>query len=317
MSLLGTPVYSSPGNSYWAPTNQNATFNRDVTVDGALEVKGNVFMDGELIFNNNGGEITIPVSGNPTGQNCYSMVKDDTGNLRWSIGTIAAEPGANQGNDFQLCSYNDDGTLRATCIGIVRLDNSIVTQGNVTVGGDVTADNSLVTTSATVGSNILVGGGNLSIDGAAGQSRVYDPEYNPPNAGVDSLMLSQGGDGTIVSNTPFTPTKSGTYILSLTIQAQGTSWSWNTGTNSLNYALTYNSGTNVVSGAQFYVAGLVNPTGMPARGPLNADSFEYQSDILVQLDAGETYTIAYGATGGAYNLGIGGNVGIIVAKLIE
>jgi len=81
--------------------------------------------------------------------------------------------------------------------------------------------------------------------------------------------------------------------------------------------LTYNGGANVVSGAQFYVTGLVNPTGMPARGPLSPDSFEYQNDILVQLDAGETYAIAYGSTGAAFNLGTSGNVGIIIAKLID
>lgn len=211
--------------------------------------------------------------------------------LQWTMGMSGTPAGADAGNDFVITAYNDVGAPINTPFSIERATGT-VTVGDL-AGGDV-------------------GGGELVILGTAGASRVFDAVYNPPAIGDGALMFSQGADGTIAVDVAFIPAVTGTYVLSATVNGVGSGWSWGAG-NSINFALL--NGSNVVPGGQIYIAGLVNPTGMAARGNLAADTFEYQTDILVSLTAGVSYDIARGSTGGAYNLGAGGSIGISIANL--
>ena len=285
-----------------AQTKANQATDFYLRADAGGTVNGNLTVEGNITLGAVNDRIVFPVSGIPAGQICIAFVNSTTENLRWGIGTSTAEAGANSGNNFEVFSYNDNGTFFQNVVEITR------SSGLVTIGSGS------VTSTLSVGA--AAGAGTLQVVGPAGAAQVYDEIYNPPVMGGDTLMLSAGADGTIGTNTPFTPTRTGTYVLSLTIQGADNGWTWAAG-NSINYVMTYNAGANVVAGAQFYISGLVDPTGMPARGPLAADSFEYQCDILVTLTAGTAYTIAYGATGAAFNLGLGGNIGIVVAPLIN
>jgi hypothetical protein len=238
-------------------------------------------------------------------------------NLQWTIGMATAPAGANSGNNMVFSAYSDGGAFLSAPMTIER-DNGEVQINNLNAGtllvpGTTSTTTLNVTTGgATVGATSMAGGGVINVLGTAGPSRVFDASYNPPVIGTDSLIFSQGADGTIATDVAFTPSITGTYVLSATVNGVGSGWSWAAG-NSLNFVLL--NGSNVVPGAQIYVAGLVDPTGMAARGNLAADTFEYQIDILVSLTAGVSYDIERGTTGPAYNLGAGGSVGIIVANL--
>jgi hypothetical protein len=243
-----------------------------------------------------------------------------SGAVTWAIGLDGTAPfDTSGGNNLAFYAYdNSGGFLSAPMtiqrnIGEVQIGN--LNAGTLLVPGTTSTTTLNVTTGGvTVGTTPMAGGGVINLLGTAGSSRVFDPTYNPPVIGSDSLMYSQGADGTVAVDVGFLPAVTGTYVLSATVRGAGSGWSWAAG-NSLNYALTYNGGANVVAGAQIYIAGLVDPTGMGARGPLPADSFEYQIDILVSLDAGTSYDIVRGSTGGAYNMGAGSGVAITVAFL--
>jgi hypothetical protein len=116
------------------------------------------------------------------------------------------------------------------------------------------------------------------------------------------------------TSTPFVCAQSGLYIVSLTVQAFPTGFAWTPGTSALLYGLTYNGGSNIEAGGQLYCPLISDPTGMPAIGPIGPNLVEYQNDILVNLTAGRTYVIAPGSTG-TVNLGVGGNVGVIVQPM--
>ncbi len=228
--------------------------------------------------------------GLPAGSTHYQWATAD-GRTQWAVGLDQTQAPSNVGNNLVFFGYDNSGAFLGAPLQIERAT------GHVSVGE---ADDS--------------SGGTLLIKGIGGPSRVFDALYNPPVIGGDILLFSQGADGTIAVNTQFTPTVTGTYVVSATVRGVGSGWSWAAG-NSINYAMTYNAGANVVTGAQIYIAGLVNPTGMAARGPLAADTFEYQTDILVSLEAGVEYAIARGTTGAAYNTGVGSGIAVTVANL--
>lgn len=248
----------------------------------------------------------------------FSMAKPDK-TAQWGIGMANVPGGANSGNDFAIYSYSDTGAFLGAPLEIDRSSGLVTIGTDLTVVQDIVAESVAATQTVSAGLPATVGGGSITVNGTLGVSQVFDPTYNPPSMGTDTLLVSQTGDGTIITNVPYTPTQSGTYVLSATVVAVGSGgYTWNTNSNSMMWGLTYNGGVNIVSGGQIYVAGLVNPTGRPAIGPLQPNTTEFQTDILVELTAGLTYQIQYGATGPAFDIGVGlgGGVGIAIAKLI-
>lgn len=270
--------------------------------DTNATIQGNLTVNGNIIMNDIGDELVCKVQGSVGGEGCVQINQVNGNIARWVIGTQAVETGGNVGNDFRLFSYNDAGGFLAAPLQINRATGNVTIPAGMAVG-----------TIMNVG--LQAGAGTINVVGPSGAGQVYDEIYNRPAAGNDSLLYVAGASGVGGTATPFTPTRSGTYILSLTLQAFSTAFSWTPGTDGLLYGLTYNAGANIVAGGQLYVGNLSNPTGMPAIGPLGPNQIEYQQDVLVQLAAGTSYTIVAGATGTA-NLGTGGNVGIIIQELI-
>jgi len=277
------------------PNDKGYYFALDTTPGGAVVDAGAFIATGVGAPGN--GLFVANVDAVPGGNDVYTIATS-AGTTQWSMGVSGTQGASNAGNDLVFFAYDNSGAFLSAPLKIERATgNILMPEGQLTVGA--TTD---------------VAGGVIDVLGTAGASRVFDGFYNPPVISADSLMFSQATDGTVATDVAFTPTITGTYVLSATVQGFGSGWSWGAG-NSLNYVLTYNAGANVVAGAQIYIAGLVNPTGMAARGPLPADSFEYQTDILVSLTAGTSYDIVRGTTGGAYNMGLGGNVSISIAFL--
>jgi hypothetical protein len=256
------------------PNDKGYYFALDTTPGGAVVDAGGFIATG--VDGPANGLFVAKVDAVPGGDGVFTIATS-AGTTQWSLGVSDVQGPGNVGNDLTLFAYdNSGGFLNAPLVVERATGNISMPQGELIVG---------------VGSD--ASGGVIEVDGVAGVSRVFDGLYNPPVIGSDSLMYSQGSDGTVAVDVGFTPAVTGTYVLSATVRGAGSGWSWAAG-NSLNYALTYNGGANVVAGAQIYIAGLVNPTGMAARGPLPADSFEYQIDILVSLDAGTSYDIVRG-----------------------
>jgi hypothetical protein len=286
MSLLPHATNANPTTSYFALAGD---------AGGAVETAGGFIATG--VDGPANGLFVAKVDAVPGGDGVFTIATS-AGTTQWSLGVSTVQGPGNVGNDLTLFAYDNSGAFLNAPLVVERATGNIsMPQGELIVGVGTDAS-----------------GGIIEVDGVAGVSRVFDGLYNPPVIGSDSLMYSQGADGTVAIDVGFTPAVTGTYVLSATVNGAGSGWSWAAG-NSLNYALTYNGGVNVVAGAQIYIAGLVDPTGMGARGPLGADTFEYQTDILVSLTAGTAYDIVRGSTGGAYNMGAGGGVGITVAFL--
>jgi hypothetical protein len=285
-------------------TKANQATDLYLRADQNATISGNLTVNGDIIMNDIGDELICKVQGTVGGEGCilFNQVADNS--ARWAIGTQAVETGANSGNNLRIFSYADNGAFLAAPLQINRASSQVTMPAACAVG-------------TTLAVGLQTGAGTIQVIGPNGASQVYDEVYNPPNAGNDFLMFTAGTDGiTGGSFNNFIPTKSGTYILSLTVQAYAAGFTWTQGACSLLYAVTYNAGGNVVAGSQIYVPALVNPNGMPAIGPLAANTVEYQQDILIQLTAGETYEIGCGSTG-VINLGAGGNVAIVVQKLID
>ena len=286
MSLLPHATNANPTTSYFALAGD---------AGGAVETAGAFIATGVGAPAN--GLFVAKIDAVPAGDDVYTIATS-AGTTQWSMGVSQTQAPGNVGNDLAFFAYDNSGAFLLAPLIINRASGSIsMPEGNLLVGQGTDAS-----------------GGVVAVNGVAGVSRVFDALYNPPVIGSDSLMFSQATDGTVAVDVGFIPAVTGTYVLSATVQGFGSGWSWAAG-NSLNYVLTYNGGANVVAGAQIYIAGLVNPTGMAARGPLPADSFEYQTDILVSLDAGTSYDIVRGSTGGAYNTGLGSAIGITVSFL--
>lgn len=258
-------------------------------------------------------------------------------NLNQSAGTPVFSTGllnvptgvGNAGNDFAISRYDDNGGYQGAQLTITRSNGTVAVANGLTVGSDANISGNLevvgdlsgatlnVSGNANIGIPSTAGGGLLEIEGTLGGSRVYDGKYNQPQTGGGGLLFTASVDG-VTGGLPqpaFTPTISGTYILSLTVVAKVPLFSWTPGTSALLYGLTYNAGANIVAGGQLYCPLITNPTGMGALTPgLGPGIVEYQNDILVDLVAGTAYTINPLSTG-TVNLGTGGNVGITILQL--
>ena len=219
---------------------------------------------------------------------------------QWSIGMTDAPAGANSGNNLAIVAYDDASVPLSTPLSINRAT------GAVEMGSSVT-----------VGDGSEVGGALLEVNGTLGLSRVYDGIYNQPQTGGGALLFTASVDG-VTGGLPqpaFIAPVTGTYVLSLTIQAYAPSFAWTPGTSALLYGLTYNAGLNIVAGGQLYCPLITNPAGMGALIPgLGAGLVEYQNDIIVELVSGTSYSINPLSTG-TINLGTGGNVGIFIVQL--
>jgi hypothetical protein len=254
----------------------------------------------------------------------------------FSMGLINVPTGVgNVGNDFAISRYDDNGGYQGAELTITRSNGTVAVANGLTVGSDANIGGNLevvgdlsgatlnvsgaaqLNTSLEVGTSTTVGGGLLEIEGTLGLSRVYDGVYNPPQTGAGTLLFTGIADGVTpgVVQPPFTPTISGTYILSLTIQAYAPLFVWTPGTSALLYGLVYNAGANIVSGGQLYCPLITNPAGMGALTPgLGAGLVEYQNDIIVDLVAGTAYTIIALSTA-PVSLGTGGNVAVSATQL--
>lgn len=262
----------------------------------------------------NGGSFTANAQDlTGAGQDAFVMAAAG-GVARWAMGMDGVEGGANSGSNMAMFAYADDGSFLSAPLEIIRATGGVVmpvglNTAQAVVSG-LTSTESLI-----VGAATDVGGGVAEINGTLGLSRVYDPIYNPPVTGNDALLFTASVDGvTGGSSTPFVCAQSGLYIVSLTLQAYASGFSWTPGTTALLYGLTYNGGSNIEAGAQLYCPLITNPSGMPAIGPIGPNVVEYQNDILVNLTAGRTYVIAPASTG-TPNLGVGGNVGVLVQPM--
>lgn len=267
-------------------------------------IEGNLTVNGNIIMNDTGDEIVCKVQGTVGGEGCI-QINQVTGNIaRWAIGTQVAEGGANSGNNFRIFSYSDGGGFLSAPLQITRSTGNITVPAGMAVG-----------TVLNVG--LQAGAGTINVVGPSGAGQVYDEIYNRPGVGVDFLMFTAFNDGTTGGvNNAYVCTRTGTYILSLTVQAYATLFSWTPGSTSMLYALTANGGATMVAGGQLYVGMISDPNLMPAIGvALPGNMIEYQQDVLVQLTAGQTYGIICGSNG-TPNLGVGGNVAIVVQELI-
>jgi hypothetical protein len=264
---------------------------------------GPITVNGNIELGAPGDYIDFPITAAIASQGSIRFSESITGNRRWFIGKTGIEAGGNSGSDLTFFRYADNGTFIASPVTISR------SSGNVTMTAGAA-----IATQLNVG--LQSGAGIINVVGPAGASQVFDPVYNPPTVGNDSLLLSLDTNGNQVSNVTFTPTASGTYIFSATVKFvadPGFAWVAN---NSIACGLTYNAGANNVSGGLIYITGIQDPTGLPAIGGIPADTGEYQVDCLVELTAGTPYICAFGKTGPAINLGPGGGVAYIIAKLI-
>lgn len=293
MSILLNPVYESPGSSFWSSNGGSSNV-----------VNGNLTVNGDVILNSINDELICKVQGTVGGENCILFNQVNGNAQRWGIGTQGIESGANAGNNFRIFSYNDAGGSLLTPLQINRATGNVTIPAGMAVG-----------TIMNVGLQSATG--TINVVGPNGASPVYDENYNRPTAGNDALLFTASVNGTTGgSSTPFLCTRSGTYILSLTVQAKVDGFSWTPGSTSLLYVLTTDSGATMVAGAQLYVPLISNPNLMPPIGvALPGNMIEYQQDVLVQLTVGKTYTVLCGSNGSP-NLGAGGNVAVIVQELI-
>lgn len=325
------------------PNKDGYYFALDSTPGDAIVTAGSFLANG--VGTGGVGSFVSRADGVPGGTPVFNMLTS-AGVAQWGIGMQGTSGPGNAGNDLNIWAYDNNGNYLSSPLtldrssGGVSINTSLgvttdaaigqslnvgtaanvtgaLTAGSVAATGGVAGTNVIGSASVTAGVPTTVGGGIVQANGTLGASRVYDPIYNNPVMGSDTLLMAQGADGTIVSNVPFVCPATGTYVLSALLVAYGGApFSWNNNTNSLMYGMTYNGGANIVAGGQIYISGIVDPTGRPAIGPLAANTTEYQIDIIVNLTASVTYQIAYGATGAAFNLGPGGTVGISVAPLL-
>jgi hypothetical protein len=287
-----------------AQTKANQATDFYLKSNGSNTVNGNFFINGDVIFNDIGDELVCKVQGSLGGESCI-LFNQVNGNIeRWAIGTQGVEAGANSGNNFRIFAYDDTGVALSSPLQITRSNGQVTIPASCAVG-------------TTLGVGLQGAAGTIQVIGPNGAAQVYDETYNRPSAGNDALLFTASVDGiTGGASTPFACTRTGTYILSITLQAYANTFNWTPGTTSLLYVLTADGGGLTVAGAQLYVGCIANPNLMPPIGASFPGNFiEFQQDVLVQLTTGVTYTILCGSTG-APHLGLGGNVAIVVQELI-
>jgi hypothetical protein len=290
---------ANQGTDLYLRADAGGVVNGNVTVDGTLSVNTNMFVDGVLTFNSANSEVVLPVSGEPAGQDCLSFVNSTSGNMRWGIGTQTAEgAGVNDGNDFKVFAYADNGSFLSAPLSITRAT------------GDVTVNTLSVNTSQSVGS---VGtAGVLTVLGPAGAGTVYDSKYNRP-FGPETQTNQYSRTGVSLGSTPFTATNSGLYsvTMSMSIDANGLSW-----TNGSSAAFGYGvlAGGGGTPSDSYLV---VDSVAVPAvtLTPIGLANY-YVKDIIaiINLNAGETVSFSL-QTQGAFDLGVNGGVSFFIQPI--
>lgn len=247
------------------------------------------------------GSFTALADAPPGGIGVFNIGSLATKEQNWAIGLDAVPAGANSGNNLTIFAYDDAGAFLGAPLSIERDNGTVTMPENVGIGGSLTVGATLF-----AGTPTTVGGGEIQVDGTAGESRVFDAVYNRPVPGPEFVMTTTDNllTQTVVQN--ISVTKSGLYVFTMEVKASATGLAFTNGTSIINAYLFTSGPSGYITDSYLCCDFVANPTGYNTPGPTIPPN-TYVKDVvaIVNLQAGVTYSAGvFGSAG--INLGQSG-----------